>query len=74
MDEIWNSVEKSEFVPIVKIDISRFLSLSSDLFESGSEIGRNIFSNFEQFRDLTLCESGSPTMVWRRASRTKALH
>ena len=27
-----------------------------------------------QFRDLTLCESGSPTMVWRRASRTKALH
>ena len=74
VDEIWNSVEKSEFAPIVKIDISRFLLLSSDLFESGSEIGRNIFSNFEQFRDLTLCESGSPTMVWRRASRTKALH
>ena len=43
VDEIWNSVEKSEFAPIVKIDISRFLLLSSDLFESGSEMGRNIF-------------------------------
>ena len=60
VDEIWNSVEKSEFAPIGKIDISRFLLLSSDLFESGSEMGRNTFSNFEQFRDLTLCESGSP--------------